>query len=232
MSVNKQTLTKSFVDSLPFTAAGEQVFYKDDKLTGFALRVTKSSKSYIAEKKLPTGETCRVTIGKHGIWTVQQAREKAQEYLLMISKGINPNKDKRDSKNQLLAEKQDLKLIPTVKEAYESYKAKKDLSATTLDAYDRCVNDYFEDWQNLKINQITSKAVMDRHTVLSERSRAQANLAMKFFSALYNFTLKTTVDSSNNKLITEPNPVLTIYETKTWNKIKRRKNGTVANSRW
>ncbi|MFH4113338.1 integrase, partial [Acinetobacter baumannii] len=124
----------------------------------------------------------------------------------------------------LLAEKQDLKLIPTVKEAYESYKAKKDLSATTLDAYDRCVNDYFEDWQNLKINQITSKAVMDRHTVLSERSRAQANLAMKFFSALYNFTLKTTVDSSNNKLITEPNPVLTIYETKTWNKIKRRKN--------
>ncbi len=101
---------------------------------------------------------------------------------------------------------------------------KKDLSATTLDAYDRCVNDYFEDWQNLKINQITSKAVMDRHTVLSERSRAQANLAMKFFSALYNFTLKTTVDSSNNKLITEPNPVLTIYETKTWNKIKRRKN--------
>ncbi|TPT06610.1 DUF4102 domain-containing protein [Acinetobacter baumannii] len=224
MSVNKQTLTKSFVDSLPFTAAGEQVFYKDDKLTGFALRVTKSSKSYIAEKKLPTGETCRVTIGKHGIWTVQQAREKAQEYLLMISKGINPNKDKRDSKNQLLAEKQDLKLIPTVKEAYDSYKAKKDLSATTLDAYDRCINDYFEDWQNLKINQITSKAVMDRHTVLSERSRAQANLAMKFFSALYNFTVKTTLDSNNNKLITEPNPVLTIYETKTWNKIKRRKN--------
>ncbi len=65
---------------------------------------------------------------------------------------------------------------------------------------------------------------MDRHTVLSERSRAQANLAMKFFSALYNFTVKITVDSSNNKLITEPNPVLTIYETKTWNKIKRRKN--------
>ncbi|MDI3237499.1 integrase family protein [Acinetobacter ursingii] len=223
MSAKKYNLTKTFIDSLPF-CSDKQVFYKDEKLQGFAVRVTKNSKSYIVEKKLPTGETCRVTIGQHGVWTISQAREKAQEYLLMIAKGINPNLDKRTNKNQYAEQKENSRLIPTLQDAYTTYKLKKKLSENTLDSYNRCINDYFEDWKNLKITSITNKMILDRHTVLSERSKAQANLAMKFFSALYNLTSKIVLDSNSKKIITEPNPVGSIYETKTWNKIKRRRN--------
>lgn len=73
MSVERFKLTKTFVDNLDFSPE-KQVFYKDAELVGFALRVTKV-KSYIVEKKLPGGVTCRVTIGQHGVWTVAQARE-------------------------------------------------------------------------------------------------------------------------------------------------------------
>jgi hypothetical protein len=37
------------------------------KVKTFTLHITKNSKSYIAEQKLPDGRTCRVTIGTHPI---------------------------------------------------------------------------------------------------------------------------------------------------------------------
>lgn len=222
MNYTRYNITKTFVDSLPLSPL-KTTFYKDEKLIGFALRVTKNSKSYIAEKKLPDGRTCRVTIGTHGIWTVAQAREKAQEYLLMISKGIDPNAEKTNSKNNVRNQKTINTLIPTLSDAYDNYKSKKNLSAATLEAYDRCVNDYFSDLKNIKITDFSQKMVIDRHMVLSKRSLAQANLAMKFLSAVYNFTASILFDDRDQKIITEKSPVGVIYKEKKWNKIKRRR---------
>ncbi|WP_287909334.1 integrase family protein [Acinetobacter sp.] len=222
MSYTRYNITKTFVDSLPFSPS-KITFYKDEKLIGFAVRVTKNSKSYIAEKKLPDGRTCRVTIGTHGIWTVSQAREKAQEYLLMISKGIDPNAEKTKSKNIIRNQIIVNTLIPTLSEAYDNYKSKKNLSKATLEAYDRCVNDYFSDWKNIKITELSQKMVIDRHMDLSKRSLAQANLSMKFLSAVYNFTASILFDDNDQKIITEKSPVGVIYKEKKWNKIKRRK---------
>ena len=65
--------------------------------------------------------------------------------------------------------------------------------------------------------------IIDRHMELSKRSLAQANLAMKFLSAVYNFTASILFDSNDKKIITEKSPVGVIYQEKKWNKIKRRK---------
>lgn len=91
---------------------------------GFALRVTKV-KSYIVEKKLSGGVTCRVIIGQHGVWTVAQAREAAREYLLMISKGVNPNTIKKEKSNDIKNNIALNKQIPTLREAYDFYKSKR-----------------------------------------------------------------------------------------------------------
>ena len=71
--------------------SGKQLFFRDLKLIGFAIRATRHSLVYTVEKKMPNGVPCRVTIGDHGIFTPETARQKATEYLLEMSQGINPN---------------------------------------------------------------------------------------------------------------------------------------------
>ncbi len=90
-------------------------------------------------------------------------------------------------KNNFIQAKQIDELIPSLDDAYNVYKSKKKLSTATLEAYGRCVNDYFEDWKDIKITEFSQKMILDRYMLLSERSLAQATLAMKFLSAVYNF---------------------------------------------
>lgn len=213
----KTKLTKTFVDSLPLCEKG-QTFYRDSELQGFALRVTKV-KSYIVERKSIDGKTCRVTIGKHGQWTVVQAREKAREYLHQIANGIDPNSVKQSNINQIKLQSQ----IPTLLDAWNFYKSRKQLSSATILAYNNCVTDYFSDWQNLKLNQITKRMVIDRHYELSQRSPAQANLAAKFLRALINYLIAHYLDDSGNRILHIENPVEIIKEQRALNKIKRRR---------
>lgn len=221
MATEKYKLTKTFIDNLSLSP-NKQVFYKDSELLGFALRVTKS-KSYIVEKKLPGGVTCRVTIGQHGVWTVAQAREQAREYLLMISKGINPNTIKKDTNSGIKQDKENNRQLPTLQEAYDFYKANKKLSASSLIAYNICINDYFQDWANLKITSITKKMVQNRFNTLSERSPAQANLAVKFLHALFNYCSKHYLSDKDELIITTDNPAKIITQNNSLNKIKRRR---------
>lgn len=39
---------------------------------------------------MPNGVPCRVTIGDHGVYTPETARQKATEYLLEMFQEINP----------------------------------------------------------------------------------------------------------------------------------------------
>ncbi len=221
MTNEKIKITKTFVDNVPLSPE-KQVIYRDSELTGFGLRV-KGVKTFIAEKKLPNGMPCRVTIGQYGLWTVNQAKDQAKEYLLMISKGINPNTEKKNIRlaaaDQLLTSKS----IPTIAEVYSLYKERKSLSRDSIIAYDICVNDYFEDWQNLKITELTQKACRDRFVVLTERSPAQANLAFKFLRALHNFAKINYLGPEDKPLITSENPAAFIGSKKNQNKIKRRR---------
>ena len=82
-------LTKSYVDSLPYQESG-QIFYRDSDLKGFGLRVGTGSKVYIAEGKV-NNKNIRVTIGRHGVLTSEQARLEARSILGMIARDVNPN---------------------------------------------------------------------------------------------------------------------------------------------
>ncbi|MCU4351910.1 hypothetical protein [Acinetobacter ursingii] len=141
----------------------------------------------------------------------------------MISKGINPNAEKKNMRlaaaDQLLTSKS----IPTITEVYSLYKERKSLSRDSIIAYDICVNDYFEDWQNLKITDLTQKTCKDRFVVLTKRSPAQANLAFKFLRALFNFAKINYYGPEDKPIITTENPAAFIGSKKNQNKIKRRR---------
>ncbi|MHC6187047.1 tyrosine-type recombinase/integrase [Acinetobacter sp. X9] len=214
-------LTKTFIDNIPLEETGTK-FYRDSVTIGFGLIATKS-KTYFVETRMPDGRNKRKSIGKHGVYTLEQARTEAKKILLMMHQGIDPVAQKRQLKNDFKSEKEANELIPTLEQAYEVYKSKKKLSANTIDAYDRCANDYFKDWKNIKITEISQRMTLNKHMDLSERSLAQANLAMKFLSAVYNFHASILYNDNDEKIITEKSPVGVIYKEKKWNKIKRRK---------
>jgi len=73
------------------------VFYRDSKLSGFGLRVGKSSKTYFVEKWL-NGKAVRISIGKHGQVTAEQAKGEARKLLGTMARGNNPIDEKKEAR--------------------------------------------------------------------------------------------------------------------------------------
>lgn len=86
-------LTKRTVD-----AAGvreKDYFIWDDDLPGFGLRIFASGKrSYLIQYRA-AGRTRRYTIGLHGVWTPETARQEAKVQLGRIAKGDNPAEERQ-----------------------------------------------------------------------------------------------------------------------------------------
>lgn len=203
-------LTKSFVDSLPYPGTG-QMFYRDSSLKGFGLRVGTGSKVYIAEGKV-NNKNVRVTIGRHGVFTSEQARAEARNVLGMIARGINPNDVDKAKKAKSV----------TLSEVYQAYlKARSSLKPRTIYDYDRCMKSYFLEWNNKPLTEISKDLIERKHREIGERSEAQANLAMRFMRAIFNFALGQYEDSAGNPIIAG-NPIRRLSETRGWYRVERR----------
>jgi len=81
-------ITKAIVDRTPHPELGQR-FIRDDALPGFALRVTPGSKSFVMEKWID-GRTRRITLGRYGAITTEQARTLAMQKAGDIARGENP----------------------------------------------------------------------------------------------------------------------------------------------
>lgn len=202
---------------------GKQIFFRDNKLAGFAIRATRHSLVYTAEKKMPDGVPCRVTIGDHGLYIPETARQKATEYLLEMSQGINPNSQKEQIRQKASQERVNHQQIPTVINAHKHYlEAKSDLKPNTVSVYDRDMNLYLKDWHYLKITDITMEMVVDKHAEISQTNKSHANITLKLFSAIYNYHRKR-LTNNNQPLITKFSPVQILYQNDLFNKLKPRK---------
>jgi integrase len=199
-------LTKKFVEELPYTQGG-QVLYFDTGLKGFGLRVGKEAKTYFAQKKI-NGRDVRTTIGKHGIFTLEEARKDAQAFLVDMSRSINPNNVKRE--NRIKAQ--------TLQDVYDRFleHSHRRLSPGTLVGYRDFMNLHFEQWKNKPITEISKDMVIKRHGQIGENSgHAAANNAMQFLRRLYNFA---RIDDE-----TMPNPAVVLSQKKLWYRIDRRR---------
>ena len=94
----KAKLTKTVVDRAAHTGAGNQTIYKDTKLEGFGLRVSSGGvKSYVVEYRR-AGRKRRVTLGRHGPLTVDEARNLAKRELYGVAVGEDPAERKRQER--------------------------------------------------------------------------------------------------------------------------------------
>ncbi|MDE2578604.1 MAG: tyrosine-type recombinase/integrase [Hyphomicrobiales bacterium] len=86
-------LTKRIVDAVD--TRENDYFVWDDDLPGFGLRVfTSGKKSYLIQYRA-AGRTRRYTIGLHGVWTPETARQEAKVQLGRIAQGDNPAEERQ-----------------------------------------------------------------------------------------------------------------------------------------
>ncbi len=206
-------LTKSTVDKIEPPKDRDQAFYRDDQLKGFAVRVTASGiKSFVVEK-LVSHKVRRMTLGRYGELTVEQARKEAQKLLGKIATGIDPIAEKKSAKASVV----------TLGEVFQDYiNARKNLKPKTLYDYKNVMRLAFTEWKNKPLLSITKDKVIKYHETFGHKhGTAYANQAMRVLRALFNFAAGQYEDAAGRSLITE-NPVKRLSQARAWYRIERR----------
>ncbi|MDD2760029.1 MAG: integrase family protein [Methylomonas sp.] len=213
MSDKTIRLNKTTIDKLPIPEK-DYILYWDNKDAGFGLRITSTGvKSFIIQKRV-NGRDTRMTIGRYGQLTAEQARKEAEKLGGDIAKGIDPLAEKRLAK---LEQKK-------VQEVFEDYLlTRKDLKPRTIRDMKEAFNEVIPDWLTLPMVKITSPMVEKRHRKHGEtRSKARANLGMRYLQVLFNYAMAQYQDADGNSLISS-NPVKRLSDVHGWYKIDRRK---------
>lgn len=175
-------LTQSAVKGLPFVQPDDkkrQHLYFDTDLKGLGVCVGAKSKTFFVQRDI-NGKTVRTSIGRYGVYTVEQAREEARELLMKMGKGINPNREEKPAASVTFGDALDLHL-----------KSNKKRSERTLKDYRYLADQYLSDWLKKPLKEITRKDCRERHHKIGEKNGPYvANSAFRVFRAAYNHALK------------------------------------------
>lgn len=94
-------ITKRVVDAA-VSELGRRFIVWDEQIIGFGLLVLASGiKSYFYRYRNSEGRERRATIGRHGAWTPEQARQKAEEMRAAVRTGRDPLGEKREQRESL-----------------------------------------------------------------------------------------------------------------------------------
>lgn len=201
----KLKLTKTNIDKLPAPQKPQEDHF-DTELKGFGIRVNATSKTYFAIGRV-NGKQTRVSIGKHGVLTPEQARQEAKLIFGKFYKGINPNKEK--------AKRRELGI--TLSEAYEEYSRIRQSKENTLRVDKSLLKCHLSDWLDKPIAEITKDMAGKRHLALRDKVGGNtANNTFRLLRRIYNCT------NGLHDGTLPPNPVDRLSDTKQWAKVGRR----------
>jgi integrase len=157
--------THAIVDGEP-----RQKLYMDAKTAGFGLCVGTQSKTFFAQGKV-NGRSVRVTIGRYGVFTVDQAREDAEDRLREMRRGTDPNRAKRalQAGSITFADARDMFLDTCRRDGR---------SAETLKGYERAAT-YLKSWDALPLAEITRQMVKEKHERIAANVVANAAKAAR-----------------------------------------------------
>ncbi len=118
-------LTAGRIAELKCTPGKSQAFLRDSKCPWLAVRVTASgNKSFVFEAKL-NGATVRTVIGDVAAWTIEAARQDANEKKIQVDRGIDPRAQRRQAREAKVAQTaEDQRRAATVASAWTVYLSK------------------------------------------------------------------------------------------------------------
>jgi integrase len=197
--------------------SGYQITW-DDKLPGFGVRVTAAgAKSFIAESRV-NGRKRRVTLGRHGKITANEARKRAKRELGKMSDGRDPVVEKR------LKRALSVTLAEVVTDYLENRRARgKPLKPRTVADIEYHMSTNFPDWQKRPVVNITREMVKKRYARRAKSSPAQANQSMRVLRAILNHAAATYRTPDGARIIAD-NPVDVLREANMLRAVEPRKN--------
>jgi integrase len=189
-------LTKTYVDGLDHPEKGQALIW-DTELPGFGVRIGAQRKAFFAEAKV-RGKTIRYTVGIYPRLTVEEARKAAKNVLRDMENGIDPRNRAEGA--------------PTLLDAYNAFKAVRQLAPRTKQDYQRYYELYLKAWHSKAVNEITPALVSKRHLEVAQKhGEAQANAAMRFLRSLLYFA-----QAEYGREILPENPVRTLGHKRQW----------------
>ena len=205
----KMKLTKAIVEGAELPKKGQE-FLWDSELKGFGVRLTPTAKAYVVQGRA-NGVSRRVSLGKHGVITLQEARRKATRELSKMLEGVDPAIEKQREKVYSL----------TLQEITEIYlKDRRDLKDNSRADINKHLKNAFSSWADRPVIEITRDKVVTLFRELTERSPAQANQAFRNLRAILNYA-RAAYRPENKPMLVE-NPVSVLSDAKLWNKIRPR----------
>lgn len=222
-------LNKSNVESL--SVPGE---YHDDQLLGFLVRVSNDKgvvrRTYRVRAK-PKGklQAFTYTIGRHGEYTVEQARDKARSLINQIRDNHNPYKEKKaEEKLEKEAKEQErIRKDFTLRVAFDDclkYKAptgdrkqKGRWSPTTAAQYTHHIYKTLGDWLDKPMVEIDEDMVLAKYRQVCDSSISNAKNAFTDLSTIFNWYIK----KDRGKTLAS-NPVKILSDLNQWVEVKPR----------
>ena len=197
----KFRFTQTAVDELPFTAGGnDRKEYRDSKLPGLVLRVSKTTKTYYLYKRDPNqkgrGGEIKIKLGNTKELTVEGARKRALKYLGNES-GVK--QARIDESTQT---------IESLAEMFEEKHVNGKLKPTSQVDYRRQLWKYIvPHWGHRNPRTLTRSEIRSVFEDRSIESPAQANKLLVVLSSMFAFALKRDVVEYNPCEKIEPNKV-------------------------
>ena len=209
------TITATLLDRIKPTKRDK--FIRDSKLTGFGVKITPKGRiSFFVEARVRGGRTRRKTLGTFPATPIQDAREKAMEFLRLAQSGVDPVKAQRKEVAKAAA------LSKTVKSVFDDYCDAKSLKPKTLRDYRNTFDLVFNDWHQKQIREITRQDAEGVYKKASKnRGSATAGKASRIMSAVFNYAMADEIDGE--RLIRE-NPFDVIKQKKLRPTPKRREH--------
>lgn len=206
-------LTKTYIDKITAPTSGYDLHW-DEQDRGFGLRVTKDGKrTYIAQGRV-NGKEARISIGPHGVFTADQAREVAREHLRSMRQGIDPRAVAKERAAETVS----------LRDVADAYKRDRQLKESSKAEIERHVTTTFEAWLKKPVASISREAVTKRFNEIKNHglrgdgpAPAQANQGFSILRALINYAIREYRKPDGSAIISD-NPVEVLH--KKWAPIK------------
>ena len=144
-------LTKRLIDATETPETGQR-FLRDTELPGFALRLTRGSKSFIIEKRIH-GRPRRFTLGPYGPLTLEAARQQARAKIGEIAEGEDP-----------AGARQERRKVPTFGELIDLYVSRHLPTKKSRINDEGVLKHHLAHWRGRTLTSITRAEIIALHT--------------------------------------------------------------------